>query len=97
MVGWRCTAYEVRTSTDGGSSWSSWAAMSGVTSPQTVSGLTNGTALWVQIRAVNGKGGGAASNTSAAFTPLTTPGAPTGVSGVHGNGQLALSWTAPVV
>ena len=62
---------------------------------QTVTGLTNGTAYTFTVAALNGAGTGPDSPPSAAVTPATEAGAPTGVSGTSGNTQVALSWTAP--
>lgn len=62
---------------------------------QTVTGLTNGTAYGFTVQAVNGAGTGAASGVFASVTPRTVPGAPTGVTGVAGNQQVTVSWTAP--
>jgi hypothetical protein len=62
---------------------------------QTVTGLANGTAYTFKVAAINGSGAGADSSASAAVTPRTVPGAPTGVTGTPGNGQIDLSWTAP--
>ncbi|HEY4376753.1 MAG TPA: fibronectin type III domain-containing protein, partial [Acidimicrobiales bacterium] len=58
--------------------------------------LLNGAAVTFTVTASNAVGTGAASAASAAVTPRTTPGAPTGVTGAAGNGQVILSWTAPV-
>jgi hypothetical protein len=61
----------------------------------TVSGLTNGTAYTFTVTATNAVGTGSASLASAAVTPGRVPGAPTGVSGVFGDGQVTVSWSAP--
>src|SRR5207248_2343082 len=58
-------------------------------------GLSNGTPYAFKVAAVNTAGTGAASALSAAVTPRTVPGAPTGVTGAPGNGQATVSWTAP--
>ena len=62
---------------------------------RTVSGLTNGTAYTFKVAAVNGVGTGSQSGASNSVTPIDTAGAPTGVSGVSGDSQVVLSWTAP--
>jgi HD domain/Fibronectin type III domain len=62
---------------------------------ETVTGLTNGTAYTFAVAAINGAGTGADSAPSAAVTPATNAGAPTGVSGTSGDSQIALGWTAP--
>jgi streptogramin lyase len=60
------------------------------------SGLTNGTAYTFKVAAVNSAGTGTLSALSAPVTPFTVPGAPTVTSVTPGNGQLALTWNAPV-
>jgi len=63
-----------------------------------VTGLTNGTAYTFTVTATNAVGTSAPSTESAAVTPTaaaTAPGAPTGVTGVAGDGQVTVSWTVP--
>lgn len=62
---------------------------------ETVTGLTDGTAYTLTVAAINAVGTGPASVPSAAVTPAAPPGAPTGLSGTSGNGQVSLTWTAP--
>jgi hypothetical protein len=62
---------------------------------QTITGLTNGTAYTFRVAATNANGTGAQSTASAAITPRTVPGAPTGVTATAGNRSAAVSWTAP--
>ena len=75
---------------------STWTAFSpaDTTSPVVITGLTNGTAYTVYLRAVNSVGPGTAS-ASASGTPRTTPGAPTIGTITPGNGQLSVAFTAP--
>ena len=61
-----------------------------------MTGLTNGTPYTFSVATLNAVGTGSGSAPSAAVTPATEAGAPTGVSGTSGNTQVALSWTAPV-
>ncbi len=61
-----------------------------------VSDLTNGTGHTFTVVASNVAGAGAASSASGSVTPRTVPGAPTGVAGVPANGQVTVSWAAPV-
>ena len=85
------TGYEYQYSPGG----SGWTAVAGVT--VTVSGLTNGTAYTFEVRAVNGVGQGPASSTSATpVAPATVPGAVENLSAKPGNGQVVLSWDAPL-
>lgn len=90
------TNYEYRTSTNGGSSYGSWTALSPVdtATPITIPSLTNGTPYTVQIRAVNGVDTSAASSALTA-TPRAVPGAPTSLSVTPLEGSASLSWTAP--
>jgi hypothetical protein len=61
-----------------------------------VTGLVKGTAYTFQVAAKNAAGTGAYSlKSSPAVTPRAVPGVPSGISGVLGNGQVALTWTAP--
>ena len=63
------------------------------TAAQEISGLTNGTAYRVRVRAKNASGAGAWLHGTG--TPVAVPGAPTGLTVAAGDGKLDLSWTAP--
>lgn len=83
------------------STWTTFAtATSGTnppTSPVTISGLTNGQAYYVKLRAVNGLGFGPESNVwNTTTTPRTTPDAPTLTSVTRGYRRLTVAFTAPV-
>src|SRR5213078_3090969 len=67
---------------------------SGVASPITVTGLTNGTSYSCTVTATNAVGTGAPSG-SAGVTPATVPGAPTIGTATPGNGQATVSFTPP--
>ena len=82
------TGYTV-TGTPGGS-----CSVGGSTLGCTITGLTNGTTYSFTVRATNAVGTGLASAPASA-TPATVPGAPTGLTATPGNGQVALTWTAP--
>jgi fibronectin type 3 domain-containing protein len=63
----------------------------------TVKGLTNGTTYSFKVTAVNQAGEGPASGPASA-TPkagISQPGSPNGLAASPGDGQVALSWTAP--
>jgi predicted RNA-binding protein with TRAM domain len=60
----------------------------------TLSGLSNGTTYYVSLQALNAAGLSARSAPRIASTPFSLPGAVTAVTGVRGDGQVNLSWTA---
>ena len=95
-VGVPVTDYSIQYSGDGGSSWQTFSHAASSATSATVKGLTNGTGYLFRVAAVNDVGSGLYSSNSSAMTPATTPGTPTAVVGVRGNGQVQLSWTAPV-
>jgi len=59
-----------------------------------ITGLTNGTAYTFVVSATNAVGSTAAA-ASAAVTPYTVPGVPTGLAVTRGISSLNVSWTAP--
>ena len=71
-----------------------WVPTGTLTSPFTISGLTNGTTYQVKLRADNAIGTGTAS-IAAAATPRTIPGAPSSVSAVSNTSSADVSWKAP--
>lgn len=68
--------------------------VSGLTSPITVTGLTNGTLYTFRVTATNGVGTSTDSEPTIA-TPVTVPTPPTFVSAVGGNTEATISFTAP--
>jgi large repetitive protein len=62
------------------------------TSPVTVSGLNNGQAYTIYLKAVNANGAGAASS-YVSVTPSTTPSAPTSLVATSGNAQVSIAFT----
>ncbi len=84
------TGYTV-TVAPGGTSVSTTAAVN-VVFPS----LTNGVSYTFTVVARNAIGTGAASAPSAPVVPSQDAGAPTNVTGVVGDGQVALSWTPPL-
>lgn len=70
----------------------------GASSPIVITGLANGAAKTVTVKALNSQGFGPSSAVSNSVTPtasVTAPGAPTGVSAVAGNASASVSFTAP--
>ena len=88
--------YTIQYSSNSGSSWQNFTHAASTATSATVTGLTNGTAYLFRVASVNDLGTGGYSANSSKVTPATTPGTPTGVAGVRGNGQVQLSWTVPV-
>ncbi len=80
-------------STDNGTTWTS-RTPAATTSPISITGLTNGTAYQVVIRAVNAIGSGAASS-AVSGTPFTTPGAPSISSVTSAHLSLSVAFSAP--
>jgi len=80
------TSFEYRLNGSG-----SWTALAGTSSPQTISGLTNGTNYGVELRAQNGAGASVASSSSSA-TPRTTPSAPTSLVAMSGDRSISISF-----
>ncbi|WP_052339923.1 cellulase family glycosylhydrolase [Gorillibacterium massiliense] len=89
------TSYNVKRATVSGGPYTTVAT--GVTATSyTNTGLTNGTAYYYAVSAVN-SAGESANSAQASATPtsgVTVPAAPTGLTATAGNAQVALSWTA---
>ncbi len=62
---------------------------------RTVTGLINGTPYEFQVAAINAAGTGTYSPASTSVTPDAAPNPPTGVTGIPGNTEVVVSWTAP--
>jgi len=61
----------------------------------TVTGLVNGTAVALQVQAINAIGSGSFSALSNVVTPATVPGAPVIGPATAGDGWATVDWTAP--
>lgn len=68
----------------------------GAVSPITVTGLTGGTTYTFKVSAINGKGEGPISEASEPVKVTALPGKPTGVTVVRGNGEVEVTFVAPV-
>ena len=86
------TNYEY--STDNGSTWTA-RSPAATTSLIAISGLTNGTAYNVKLRAVNSVGAGAESG-GVSVTPAAVPAAPTSLVATPGDGSASIAFTAGV-
>ena len=84
------TNYEY--STDNGSTWTT-RSPAATTSPIAISGLTNGTAYKVKLRAVNSVGTGAESS-AVSVTLVSAPAAPASLVATPGDGSASIAFTA---
>ena len=87
--------YEVRhaegASVPGNTAWT----RVGLATTHTVTGLTNGALHSFEVRAVNGKRPGKGPAVQTQATPATVPAAPQGLTAAPGDGEVALTWSAP--
>jgi hypothetical protein len=90
------TDYTIQYSSNSGSSWQTFTDAVSSATTATVTGLNNGIGYLFRVASVNDVGTGLYSANSSAVTPATTPGLPTAVAGIRSNGQVQLSWTAPL-
>jgi len=89
------TDYAVQYSSNGGTSWTSFAHSASTSTTATVTGLTNGTSYVFRVAAVNAAGTGSWSTKSSPITPRTVSSPPTNVIGTPTDRQVALRWIAP--
>ena len=69
---------------------------SGLNSPITITGLSNGTTYAFTVNASNSAGAGPASGVSNSATPVALPGPPQNVSAAAGIGQVVVSFVPPL-
>ena len=95
------TDFDVRYSSDSGATWTEWKpSTTSASTSDTITGLTNGTAYQVQVRAGNAAGDSAWSATATAAPRASTvrlpaPGVPGAITAVRTAGSAAVSWTSP--
>ena len=89
------TNYKYAYSSNGGSTYSEFAALdpADITSPVVISGLTQSTTYLIKLRAVSDFGDSVDSST-VSVTTLTAPAAPTSLSSIAGNTAVGISFTA---
>jgi predicted phage tail protein len=95
------TGYEIQVLTAAGAQAGAIRTAAATATSLTVTGLVNGTAYRLRVRALNAAGTGAWSGRSVPITPRTVPGTPASLSAARGgNGgaiTATLQWTAPAV
>ena len=89
ITGYTVVATDTTTPANGGQT------ASGLTSPITMTGLTDGDSYTFTVQATNAVGVGAISVPSNPVTPVTVPGAPTLVTVTPANASATVTWTAP--
>lgn len=89
------TDFSIQYSSNNGSTWTSFPHTASGATARTVTGLTNGTSYIFRVAHVAAGSTGTYSDPSPAYIPYTTPAAPSGLSGVRGNTEVALGWSAP--
>ena len=89
------TGYRVESSTDDGVTWTSHPDAPAFPLATTIAALTAGTPHRFRIATIDADGVGPWSTPSAAVTPGTLPGAPSGLAATRGDGRATLAWRAP--
>ncbi len=88
------TSYNVYRGTASGGESATAVATGITTTSYTNTGLTNGTAYYYKVAALNASGTSAQSSEASATPTSGVPAAPTGLTATAGNALVALSWTA---
>lgn len=89
------TDYTIEFSSNGGTSWSAFGHTASTSTTATITGLSNGYTYINRIAAVNAVGASAYSSSSSGVLIAVVPGAPTGLTPVRGDTEIAISWAAP--
>ena len=88
------TSYNVYRGASSGGEGSTAIATGITATAYTDSSVTNGTAYYYKVAAVNAGGTSPQSNEASATPQVPAPAAPTGLTATAGNAQVSLSWTA---
>ena len=88
------SGYKLRHSTDG-ATWTEVTPSPATSTSHTLTGLTDGTAYQVQVRAANDEGNGAWSDSGTGTPQPGAPGQVTNLALTAGDGQISASWDAP--
>ncbi|MBU6276079.1 MAG: fibronectin type III domain-containing protein, partial [Planctomycetes bacterium] len=86
---------EYRVATAGSTSWTPFTRAPSTATSAVVTPLVNGVGYAFRVTAINAAGPGTPSTPTGTLTPVTVPGAPTGVVATGGDGQAQLSWAPP--
>jgi titin len=89
------TDYVVQYKLAADAGWTTFNDGTSASTGATVTGLANGNTYDFRVAAVNGAGTSSYATVSDVVLAAVAPDAPTGMSAKPGNGQVALSWTAP--
>jgi len=87
-------SYNIYRGTSAGGESTTAIATEVTTTTYTNTGLTNGTAYYYKVAAVDSTGTSGYSNEASATPQVPAPSAPTGLTATAGNAQVALAWTA---
>jgi len=86
---------EYRVAASGSTSWTPFTRAPSSATTAVVTPLVNGVGYAFRVTAINAAGPGAPSTPTGTLTPVTVPGAPTGLVATGGDGQALLSWAPP--
>jgi len=94
--GYPVLSYEVQASMDEGSTWQTIRMVPASERAVMLDDLPGGVEVSFRIAAVNAAGAGTPSRPTPPFMPMGPPGPVTGIQGHPGDGQVRLTWLAPV-
>lgn len=94
--GFPVQGYDVQASTDAGRSWQSIRYVPANERSVMIDDLPGGAEVSFRVAAVNAAGTGAPSRPTTPFLPMGPPGPVTSIEGHPGDGQVRLTWVAPL-